>query len=67
MGFCNFVLHVVFFQEHDIGVWVSRAIPSGNGAKQGLFGKIYGFAAEVLWDYFSGCFMFVFLSILYIR
>ena len=36
MGFCNFVLHVVFFQEHDIGVWVSRAIPSGNGAKQGV-------------------------------
>jgi hypothetical protein len=36
MGFCNFVLHLVFFQEHDIGVWVSRAIPSGNGAKQGV-------------------------------
>ncbi len=27
---------LVFFQEHDIGVWVSRAIPSGNGAKQGV-------------------------------
>jgi hypothetical protein len=26
----------VFFQEHDIGVWVSRAVPSGNGAKQGV-------------------------------
>jgi hypothetical protein len=36
MGFCNFVLRVVFFQEHDLGVWVSRAIPSGNGAKQGV-------------------------------
>ena len=36
MRFCNVVLHVVFFQEHDIGVWVSRAIPSGNGAKQGV-------------------------------
>ena len=26
----------MFFQEHDIGVWVSRAVPTGNGAKKGI-------------------------------
>jgi len=30
--FCNTVL----FQEHEIGVWVSRVVPDGNGAKQGV-------------------------------
>jgi hypothetical protein len=26
----------VFFQEHDIGVWVSRVVPTGNGAMKGI-------------------------------
>ena len=27
---------IVFFQEHDIGVWVSRVVPAGNGAMKGI-------------------------------
>jgi len=26
----------LLFQEHEIGVWVSRVVPDGNGAKQGV-------------------------------
>ena len=26
----------MFFQEHDIGVWVSRVVPTGNGAMKGI-------------------------------
>lgn len=26
----------VLFQEHEIGVWVSRVVPDGNGAKKGV-------------------------------
>lgn len=26
----------VLFQEHEIGVWVSRVVPDGNGAKKGF-------------------------------
>jgi hypothetical protein len=27
---------LVLFQEHEIGVWVSQAIPGGNGAEKGV-------------------------------
>jgi len=36
---CNALLTVaytVLFQEHEIGVWVSQAIPGGNGAEKGV-------------------------------
>ena len=26
----------MLFQEHEIGVWVSRVVPDGNGAKKGV-------------------------------
>ena len=27
---------IVLFQEHEIGAWVSRVVPNGNGARKGV-------------------------------